>query len=82
MDKEIKGIVVEFEDGTTKRIEEGCCVDLKDMGDNMSVEMLHVKPIDIVQLTYGLMVAVERMGMTELLKAYVDGNIIPDITKG
>lgn len=76
MERELKGIVVEFGDGTTKRIETGCCVDLKDSGDEMSIEMLAVKPLDFVRLAYGILVAVDKMGLTEVLQAYADGSIL------
>lgn len=63
--KEICGIRVTYTDGSIKELSSGCCVDLADKGEEMSVEMLNIKPIDIVQLAYGLMACVDRMGMME-----------------
>lgn len=77
MESELKGIVVEFGDGTTKRIETGCCVDLNGSGKGMSIEMLMVKPLDFVRLAYGILVTVDKMGLTEVLQAYADGSILP-----
>lgn len=71
--KEISGIKVTYTDGSIKELTSGCCVDLADKGDEMSVEMLNIKPVDIVRLAYGLMACVDRMGMMDAFEKYVTG---------
>ena len=39
-DKEVAGITVTYDDGSTKEIQQGCCVDLKNGSDDLSVELL------------------------------------------
>ena len=36
-DKEVTGITVMYDDGSTKEIQQGCCVDLKNGSDDLSV---------------------------------------------
>lgn len=36
-DKEVAGITVTYDDGSTKEIQQGCCVDLKNGSDDLSV---------------------------------------------
>ena len=69
----ITGITVRYSDGSTKEIQSGCCVDLEKGSDDLSVEMLNVKPFDLVRLAYGLVAAVQRLGMREELTQYVNG---------
>lgn len=59
----ITGITVRYSDGSTKELQSGCCVDLEKGSDDLSVEMLNVKPYDLVRLAYGLADAVQRLGM-------------------
>lgn len=75
MDKEIKGILIEYEDGNSRRIERGCCVDLSITGNELHVDMLNAKPTDIVRLAYGLLCAVDRLGMMDLFQAMIVGEI-------
>jgi hypothetical protein len=42
-DKEVAGITVTYDDGSTKEIQQGCCVDLKNGSDDLSVELLNIK---------------------------------------
>lgn len=78
MEKEPKKIVVEFEDGTTKEVEHGCIVELKQGSDEMCVDMLNASKLDIVRFAYGLVVTVDRMGMMKLFEAYMNGEALPD----
>ena len=71
--RDITGITVRYSDGSTKEIQSGCCVDLEKGSDDLSVEMLNVKPFALVRLTYGLVAAVQRLGMREELTQYVNG---------
>ena len=71
--RDITGITVRYSDGSTKEIQSGCCVDLEKGSDDLSVEMLNVKPFDLVRLAYGLVAAVQRLGMMEELTQYVNG---------
>lgn len=71
--RDITGITVRYIDGSTKEIQSGCCVDLEKGSDDLSVEMLNVKPFDLVRLAYGLVAAVQRLGMREELTQYVNG---------
>lgn len=71
--RDITGITVRYSDGSTKEIQSGCCVDLEKGSDDLSVEMLNVKPFDLVRLAYGLVAAAQRLGMREELTQYVNG---------
>lgn len=71
--RDITGITVRYSDGSTKEIQSGCCVDLEKGSNDLSVEMLNVKPFDLVRLAYGLVAAVQRLGMREELTQYVNG---------
>lgn len=71
--REITGIIVRYNDGSTKEIQSGCCVDLEKGSDDLSVEMLNVKPFDLVRLAYGLVVVVQRLGMRDKLEQYAGG---------
>ena len=42
--RDITGITVRYSDGSTKEIQSGCCVDLEKGSDDLSVELLDVKP--------------------------------------
>lgn len=48
-------------------------VDLEKGSDDLSVEMLNVKPFDLVRLAYGLVAVVQRLGMRDELEQYADG---------
>lgn len=71
--RDITGITVRYSDGSTKEIQSGCCVDLEKGSDDLSVELLDVKPFDLIRLTYGLVAAVQRLGMRDELEQYADG---------
>lgn len=71
--RDITGITVRYSDGSTKEIQSGCCVDLKKGSDDLSVEMLNVKPFDLVRLAYGLVAVVQRLGMMDKLEQYAGG---------
>lgn len=65
--------VLQYSTGSTKEIQSGCCVDLEKGSDDLSVEMLNVKPFDLVRLAYGLVAAVQRLGMRDKLEQYANG---------
>ena len=71
--RDIAGITVRYSDGSTKEIQSGCCVDPEKGSDDLSVEMLNVKPFDLVRLAYGLVAVVQRLGMREELTQYANG---------
>ena len=71
--RDITGITVRYSDGSTKEIQSGCCADLEKGSDDLSVEMLNVKPFDLVRLAYGLVAAVQRLGMRDKLEQYANG---------
>lgn len=48
-------------------------MNLEKGSDDLSVEMLNVKPFDLVRLAYGLVTAVQRLGMRDKLEQYVNG---------
>ena len=48
-------------------------MDLEKGSDDLSVEMLNVKPFDLVRLAYGLVAAVQRLGMRGKLEQYANG---------
>lgn len=68
--REITGITVRYNDGSTKELQSGCCVDLEKNSDNLSVEMLNVKGYDLVRLAYGMVAVLQRLGMKEELEKY------------
>lgn len=68
--REITGITVRYNDGSTKELQSGCCVDLEKNSDNLSVEMLNVKGYDLVCLAYGMVAVLQRLGMKEELEKY------------
>ena len=70
---ELVGITVRYSNGSTKEIQSGCCVDLEEGSDDLSVEMLNVKPFDLVRLAYGLVAAVQHLGMRDKLEQYAGG---------
>ena len=41
--------------------------------DDLSDEMLNVKPFDLVRLAYGPVAAVQRLGMRDKLEQYANG---------
>lgn len=71
--RDITGITVRYSDGSTKEIQSGCCVDLEKGSDDLSVEMLNVKPFDLIRLAYGLVAVVQRLEMREELTQYANG---------
>lgn len=71
-----KKILIEYEDGTVKEINKGIAAEFDN--DNMHVDMVSVSKVDMVRIAYGMMVTVEKMGMTPLLQAYVIGELLPD----
>ena len=77
-DKEVAGITVTYDDGSTKEIQQGCCVDLKNGSDDLSVELLNIKAFDLVKLTYGLMVVIEKIGLEDAFNAYARGETIQE----
>lgn len=73
--KEVTSITVGFSDGTTEELTRGCVVNLDKRGDTeMSVDMLQASAIDIVQMAYGLIVTVERIGLKKELLAFLNGS--------
>lgn len=69
----ITGITVRYSDGSTKDLQSGCCVNLENSSDDLSAEMLNVKPYDLVRLAYGFAVTVQRLGMREELENLAGG---------
>lgn len=68
--------MIEYEDGTVKEMNKGIAAEFDN--DNMHVDMVSVSKVDIVRIAYGMMVTVEKMGMTPLLQAYASGELLPD----
>ena len=71
--RDITGITVRYSDGSTKEIQSGSCVDQEEGSDDISVKMLNVKPFALERLAYGLVAAVQRLGMRDELEQYADG---------
>ena len=71
--RDITGITVRYSDGSTKEIQSGCCVDLEKGSGDLSVEMLNVKPFDLIRSAYGLVAVVQRLEMREELTQYANG---------
>ena len=71
-----KKILIEYEDGTVKEMNKGIAAEFDK--DNMHVDMVSVSKVDMVRIAYGMIVTVEKMGMTPLLQAYASGDLLPD----
>lgn len=72
-EKEMDGILVHYTNGEIKEMTKGCCVDLTGAKEEMIVEMLEVDPDDFIRLAYGIIAAVDRMGMMEAFVEYSNG---------
>ena len=77
-DKEVAGITVTYDDGSTKEIQQGCCVDLKNGSDDLSVDLLNNIALDLVILTFGLIVVIEKIGLEDDFNAYARGETIQE----
>ena len=71
-----KKISIEYENGTVKEMNKGIAAEFDN--ENMRVDMVGVSKLDIVRIAYGMMVTVDKMGMTPLLRAYASGELLPD----
>ncbi len=71
-----KKILIEYENGTVKEMSKGIAAEFDN--ENMHVDMLNVSKMDMVRIAYGMMITVEKMGMTPLLQAYASGELLPD----
>lgn len=69
----IEKIVIEYENGEKKEIEQGMAAELCD--GKMNLDMTNMSKIDFIRIAYGIIVAVEEMGMMPALKAYAKGEI-------
>lgn len=76
---EAKRIVVEYDDGNVKEMEKGFAAEFDN--DTMHMDMLNVSKVDIVRIAYGMLVTVDKMGMTSLLQAFASGEMLPDEIK-
>lgn len=72
-EREIVGITVKYSGGEVLELKKGCCVNLEECGDSMTVEMLNASPADIARLTYGLIVCCTKMGLEEDVKKIAGG---------
>ena len=77
--REVSGITVTYDSGDYENIKKGCCVNLKESEDgrvseNISIELLNANAVDIVRIAYGLLLTVDRLGMTKLLQSFADGS--------
>lgn len=72
-EREVTGITVHYSNDTTKEIMHGCCVDLTETEEEMTVEMLHIAPMDIVRLAYGMLACVDRMGLMDAFRKFAGG---------
>ena len=71
-----KKIMIEYEDGSAKELSKGIAAEFDN--ENMHIDMLHVSNIDMVRIAYGMLMMVDKMGMTPLLQAYASGEVLPD----
>ena len=70
---------VSFLDSTNGRWRRICwMLYLKNGSDDLSVELLNIKAFDLVKLTYGLMVAIEKIGLEDVFNAYARGETIQE----
>lgn len=73
-EREPAGIVVTYSNGDIEELTKGCCVNLDKVSETINVEMLEIQPEDIIRLTYGLICAVDKMGMGEEFRKYAEGD--------
>lgn len=71
-----KKILIEYEDGTIRTLSKGVAAEFDH--NEMNVEMIEVSPLDMVRIAYGMLVTVDKIGMTPLLQAFVNGELLPD----
>ena len=71
-----KKITIEYENGTVKELNKGIAAEFDN--DNMHVDMVGVSKLDMVRIAYGMMVTVEKMGLTPLLLEYAEGGFLAD----
>ena len=62
----MKEIIKVMDDGTQGRVEHGAVIEIQ--GDNINIECLNIKPVDIVRIAIGILGVVHEMGMDEVLK--------------
>jgi hypothetical protein len=75
MDGNAVSIKVKYEDGTTKDIKKGIVAEFD--GDTMHMDMVNFVRLDLVRLTYGMLSALEQMGLTDALMAFTQGVALP-----
>lgn len=71
--REMTRITVHYSDGANKEIMHGCCVDLTETEEEITVDMLNITPVDIVRLAYGMLVCVDRMGLMDSFRKFAGG---------
>lgn len=69
-------ITVTYENGTVKELKKGIAAEFD--SDNMSVEMLNVAKLDLVRITYGMIMTVQKTGLMPYLEDFMRGNGLPD----
>lgn len=72
--------ITEYEDGTTSEVTEHATLitfhtDLEADEDRMHMEMCGFTSYDLIRLTYGLLVTIEKEGLSDVLKKYADGEM-------
>lgn len=67
---DVKEIIRVREDGSQDKLEHGAAIEIN--GDDIHMEFVDIKPVDILRLAIGLMEAVQQMGFGKALDRMID----------
>lgn len=80
-EKKVKKITVEYEDGSKKELTKGVVAEFE--GDRIKMDLAYINNIELVRLAYGAALAVNKLGLMDLLQEYAtDLSILDDESDG
>lgn len=73
MSKDTKTITLNFEDGSSKTIEKGMCLEFhrEDGEEQMTAHMVEFRPYDLIVAAVGLLEVIDKMGLSGKLDEYL-----------
>lgn len=74
LENKVKKITVEYEDGSKKELTKGVVVEFS--GDRIVMDLSYINEVELVRLAYGAAVAVNELGLMDLLQEYVANMVI------
>lgn len=81
LENKVKKITVEYEDGSKKELTKGVVVEFE--GDRIKMDLAYINSIELVRLAYGVAVAVNKLGLMDILQEYVANmSILDDESEG